>query len=189
MPPHLISFNCCIVLFYGLHVPQCIQPTRLPKTERHFSINVVAFEGLADFFSLSKYETFIYVNGRIQTSVTTQIFAMPSLVTKFSHFPSGAWHPGSYPLSIAKSLLIAKGCLKSSRRMVKFLALISVPGLKPGTVWKGYSYGDLKIQIQIPALALCRWASYLTSLSLGLSIRLMRRTHRMARRIKCKARG
>ena len=56
------------------YVPQCIQPARLPKTERRFSINFVAFEGLADFFSLSKYETFIYVNGRIQTSLTTQIF-------------------------------------------------------------------------------------------------------------------
>lgn len=52
-----------------------VEPICFPKTEMHFSIHVVAFEGLMDFFFLSKYETFIYVNGGIQTAVTTQIFS------------------------------------------------------------------------------------------------------------------
>lgn len=41
----------------------------------HFSINVIAFEGLVVvFFFLSKCKTFIYANGGTHTPVTTQTF-------------------------------------------------------------------------------------------------------------------
>ena len=44
--------------------------------EMHFSINVIAFEGLmVFFFFLSKCETFIYANGGTHAAVTTQIFS------------------------------------------------------------------------------------------------------------------
>lgn len=60
--------------------------------------------------------------------------AAPSLVTKFSHFPSDAWHPWKISLPIAKSLFTAKGCLENNRRMVELLALISVPCPEAGSL-------------------------------------------------------
>lgn len=123
----------------------------------HFSINVVAFEGLVYPFFLSKYETFIYVNGGIQTTVTTQYLVTPSLVSKFSHFPSGAWHPWKLSLVHCQVSVYSKRLSREQQENGSIVGFdfSAVSGSRqPGTAGKGYSCGPSKIRIQILALAL-----------------------------------